>query len=120
MDFDECIRLIGCFLFNNGLIGISKGFVRRNLTRSSMDRDGGASLISIGRDFNGFGVDLTDFPGFLFDTVVFFFIGIFLLFPEVLVIGIDELFSLSLELRSIDTVRLVDLLLSKIKKNKTN
>jgi len=43
---------------------------------------------------------------------VFFFIVTFFLFPEVLLIVIDELFSLSLELRSIDTVRLVDFVLS--------
>jgi hypothetical protein len=49
------------------------------------------------------------------DPVVFFFIEDFLLFPEVLIICMDKLFSLSLELRSMDTVRLVDFVLSRIK-----
>jgi len=47
------------------------------------------------------------------DPVVFFFIGDFLLFPEVFIV---EVFSLSLELRSIDTVRLVGFVLSIKKK----
>jgi hypothetical protein len=91
LDLGECIRLIvGFFVFNNGfIVGVVRnGLVRRNLTRSSMDKDGGASLISI----DGFVLVFLFVDGF-------FFIGEFFLFPEVLLIVIDELFSLSLELR---------------------